>query len=190
MDRPHVRIHPTAEVSDEATIGAGTSIWHQAQVREGARVGERCSLGKGVYIDTGVSLGDEVRVQNYVSVYRGVTVGHRVFLGPHCVFSNDFYPRAFVTDFEVTPTVVEDGASICTNATIVCGNRVGAYAMVGAGAVVTRDVPPHALVVGNPARVRGWVCELGHKMEQVEGGGHHCPRCGFHLPARGAGETP
>lgn len=177
MKRENVKIHETAEVSDEASVGEGTNIWHQAQVRENAIIGSGCNIGKGVYIDFDVVLGDRVKIQNYVSVYHGVKIGNDVFLGPHCVFTNDLYPRAAVSDFEVTETVVEDGASICTNATIICGNRIGRYAMVGAGSVVTKNVPNHALVFGNPARIKGYVCRMGHKMERIEVSKYRCTVC-------------
>lgn len=178
MDRQNVRIHQTAEVSDEAIIGEGTSIWHHAQVRERARIGKGCNIGKGVYIDFDVILGDKCKVQNYVSIYHGVKIGSEVFLGPHCVFTNDFYPRAHNSDFKVTETVVEDGASICTNATIVCGTRIGKNAMVGAGSVVTKDVLDHALVYGNPARLMGYVCRCGRKLDGSKTEGYRCDECG------------
>lgn len=150
-------IHPTAEVSPQATVGTGTKIWNFAQVREGAALGAGCILGKDVYIDRDVSIGNGVKIQNSVSVYQGVTVEDEVFIGPHVVFTNDLYPRADCAHWQVVPTVVKRGASIGANATIVCGVTIGEGAMVGAGAVVTRDVPPLALVVGNPARVLRWL---------------------------------
>lgn len=146
-------IHPSAEVSAQAQIGPRTKIWHQAQVREGAVIGSDCILGKDVYIDQGVQIGDRVKIQNSVSVYRGVTIEDDVFVGPQASFTNDLYPRADNAAWQVVPTQIRRGASIGANATIVCGVTVGERAMVGAGAVVTRDVPPDTLVVGNPARV-------------------------------------
>ena len=177
LERKNVRIHETAEVSDDAEIGDGTSIWHHAQIRENSHIGKGCNIGKGVYIDFDVVIGDRVKIQNYVSIYHGVKIGSDVFLGPHCVFTNDLYPRSFDGEFEVGETYVEDGASIGTNATIICGNRIGKYAMVGAGSVVTRDVPPHALVYGNPARIRSYICRMGHKMDHVEGMIYRCSEC-------------
>ena len=171
------RIHPTAEVSQTAVVGDGTQIWHQSQIREGVRIGRFCRVGKGVYIDVNVSVGNHCKIQNFASVYQGVTIGDRVFVGPHATFTNDLLPRAARTDWkvhpgedkspdwEVVPTVVEDGASIGANATILCGITIGANAMVGAGAVVTKDVAPHALVYGNPARVHGYVCDCGRKLD-------------------------
>jgi acetyltransferase-like isoleucine patch superfamily enzyme len=170
------RIHPTAEVSPKARIGAGTSIWHQVQVREGVTIGRNCILSKGVYIDSGVILGDNVKVQNYVSIYHGVTLEDGVFCGPHCVFTNDKRPRAINADgslktgedWTLSETLVRTGASIGANAVIVCGITIGAWAMVGAGSVVTGAVPDHGLVWGNPARLRGFVCYCGNRLADRE----------------------
>lgn len=154
-------IHPTATVEDGAVIGDATSIWHHAHVRAGASIGRSCNLGKNVYVDAGAVIGDGVKIQNNVSVYVGVTIEDEVFVGPSAVFTNDRFPRAFVDDFEVVPTLVRRGASIGANATIVCGTTVGSHATVAAGSVVTRDVLDHQLVMGNPARAAGWVCRCG-----------------------------
>lgn len=159
QDRPNV--HETAVVEPGSAIAGGTSVWHHAHVRAGAVVGSRCVLGKNVYVDAGVVIGDDVKVQNNVSVYTGITLEDEVFVGPSAVFTNDRFPRAVNPDWEIVPTVVRRGASIGANATIVCGNEIGRWAVVGAGAVVTRSVPAHALVVGNPAQVAGWACECG-----------------------------
>ena len=159
------RIHPTAEVSDKATLGDGTVVWHWVQIREGARLGRFCRIGKDVYIDVKVSVGDDCKIQNFAALYRGVRIGQRVFVGPHACFTNDKYPRAGNPDWEVVPTEVADGASIGANATILCGIDIGRYAMVAAGAVVTKDVPAHALVAGVPAKVIGWVCECGRPLD-------------------------
>lgn len=172
-----VFIHPTAEVSEKAKIGDGTKIWNLAQVREDCVIGENCIISKNVYIDTKAVLGDRVKVQNNVNVYHGVEVEDDVFLGPSMTFTNDFYPRAFNADWEITKTYVKKGASIGANATIVCGNTIGEYAMVGSGSVVTKDVPAYALVVGNPARQIGWVCRCGRRLE-----GKICSHCGFEIP--------
>jgi UDP-2-acetamido-3-amino-2,3-dideoxy-glucuronate N-acetyltransferase len=185
-----VKIHLTADVSSGAEIGAGTTIWHQAQVREGARIGANCVVGKGAYIDTGVIIGNNVKIQNYVSIYHGVTLEDGVFCGPYCTFTNDKFPRAInpdgslkgTGDWVLTPTLVRQGASIGANATIVCGVTIGAWAMIGAGSVVTHDVPDYGLVWGNPARLRGFVCPCGARLEHwlIEGtqAKARCKTCG------------
>ncbi len=168
-----IRVHPTAQVSPSAQIGEGTSIWNQAQVRAGARIGRNCIIGKGVYIDEGVEIGDKVKIQNYVSVYQGVTLEDGVFCGPHCVFTNDKRPRAInpdgslkaLSDWTIMPTRVCQGTAIGANATIVCGVTIGRWGLVASGAVVTRDVPDYGLVLGVPARLRGFVCPCGEDLE-------------------------
>ena len=171
-------IHPTATVDENATIGEGTKIWHHCQVRERASIGKNCILGKGVYVDTGVVIGDECKIQNYACLYRGVTIGDRVFIGPHVAFTNDKYPRSALWSAErLTPTEVKEGASIGANATVVCGTVIGRYAMVGAGTVVTRPVPDYGLVTGNPAVFKGYVCTCGHPLEK-RGPEMMCPACG------------
>jgi len=168
-------IHPTAEVSPLATIGEGTRIWHQAQVRERARIGRSCIIGKGVYIDFDVVIGDRVKIQNGVSIYHGATIEDGVFVGPHACLTNDKLPRAITpdgelkrdADWEVGRILVRYGASIGAGVIILPGVTVGRFAMVGAGAVVTRDVTAHALVVGNPARLAGFVCACGHRLDRT-----------------------
>ncbi|HEY1350071.1 MAG TPA: N-acetyltransferase [Ktedonobacteraceae bacterium] len=172
MIEPDVYIHPTAEVSPEACVGARTRIWRQAHVREGAMIGESCNIGKGVYIDARVRIGAHVKVQNHVSIFTGVTLEDGVFVGPHVCFTNDLFPRAITRDgqlksaddWSVTPTLVRYGASLGAGAVIRCGVTIGAFALVGAGAVVTRDVQPHALVLGNPARQHGYVCHCARPL--------------------------
>jgi UDP-2-acetamido-3-amino-2,3-dideoxy-glucuronate N-acetyltransferase len=169
-------IHPTADVSPGAALGRGTKVWHQAQVREGAVIGQNCILAKGVYVDFGVRIGDNVKIQNGSSVYHGVTLEDGVFVGPHVVFTNDVLPRAVNpdgslksdADWEVAATLVREGASIGAGTAVVAGVTIGRWALVGAGAVVTRDVPDFGLVYGNPARLAGYVCEVGHKLESSE----------------------
>ena len=163
-EQKNVRIHPSADVAEDALIGEHTVIWNNAQVRGNAVIGKRCNIGKDVYIDTGVAVGDGVKIQNGVSVYNGVVVEDDVFLGPHMTFTNDLFPRAFAKDWKIIGTLVKKGASIGANATVVCGRTIGEYAMVAAGSVVTRDVPPYGLVMGNPARLKGFVCKCGNRL--------------------------
>ncbi|HEX6967739.1 MAG TPA: acyltransferase [Micromonosporaceae bacterium] len=156
-----VFVHPSAEVEEGARVGDGTKIWHLVHVRSSARIGRDCVLGRNVYVDANVVIGDLVKIQNNVSVYQGVTIEDEVFVGPSAVFTNDLRPRAQNPDWQITPTIVRRGASIGANATIVCGVEIGSYAMIAAGAVVTKDVAPYQLVAGNPARPLGWVNEQG-----------------------------
>ena len=157
--------HPTAVIDHNCEIGAGTKIWHFTHVMSGCKIGERCNLGQNVVVSPGVVLGCNVKVQNNVSIYTGVICEDDVFLGPSMVFTNVINPRsAIVRKDEYKETLVRKGASIGANATIVCGNEIGAFAMIGAGAVVTKPVPAYALVLGNPARQAGWVSEYGHKL--------------------------
>lgn len=161
--------HQTAIVESE-DIGDGTKIWHFVHVRGGSRIGRNCSLGKSVYVDTKAEIGDNVKVQNFVSVYKGVRIEDDVFVGPAVTFTNDLYPRSFSWDEEhIVHTRICRGASLGANSTIVCGVTVGAYAMVGAGSVITRDVPPYALVLGNPGEIKGWVCQCGRRLKEVAG---------------------
>ena len=168
-------VHPTAEVSPDAQIGAGTRIWRQVHVREHAHIGESCNIGKGVYIDAHVHIGSNVKIQNHVSVFEGVTLEDGVFVGPHACFTNDLLPRAItpdgklktMDDWVITPTLVKYGASIGAGSIIICGITIGEFALIGAGAVVTRDVPPHALVFGNPARQHGYVCHCARRLSDV-----------------------
>jgi UDP-2-acetamido-3-amino-2,3-dideoxy-glucuronate N-acetyltransferase len=166
------RVHPSADVSPAARIGSGASIWHQAQVREGAEIGPGCIIGKGVYVDFDVHIGANCKVQNYSCVYHGTTLEDGVFVGPEVVFTNDRYPRAInpdgtiksADDWEVGPTLVKYGAAVGSKSVILPGVTIGCWALVAAGAVVTRDVPDHGLVGGNPARQMGWVCVCAHKL--------------------------
>jgi acetyltransferase-like isoleucine patch superfamily enzyme len=160
-------IHPTASVDERATIGEGSRLWINVQVRENARIGAGCILSKDVYVDANVTIGDRCKIQNGVSVYQGVTIGDDVFVGPDAVFTNDLVPRAFNAEWTITPTRVDDGASIGANATIVCGTTIGEYAMVAAGSVVTRDVPPFTLVRGNPARPCARIDRDGNKVGEI-----------------------
>src|SRR5690242_20675556 len=187
-----VYIHPTADVSPRATLGAGTKIWHQAQVREGAVLGRNCIVGKGAYVDFDVQIGDNAKIQNRASIYHGVTLENGVFVGPHAIFTNDKQPRAINPDgslksdddWELGHILVKEGASIGAGAIIVTGVTIGRFAMVGAGAVVTKDVPDFGLAYGNPARLHGYVCENGHRLEPTSDGTVlRCPTCGREIPA-------
>ena len=161
-----VIIHPTASVDSRAEIGAGSRVWINVQIRENAKIGAGCIVSKDVYIDHAVTIGDRCKVQNSVSVYNGVTIGDDVFVGPNACFTNDKVPRANNVDWSVTPTFVKSGASIGANATIVCGITIGEFAMVAAGSVVTKDVAPYSLVMGNPARHVGFVDAAGNRVEK------------------------
>lgn len=166
--------HNTAEISENANIGNNTKIWNLAQVRENAVIGENCIISKNVYIDEGVKIGNNVKIQNNVNVYHGVIIEDDVFCGPSMTFTNDLFPRAFNKDWKVTNTLVKKGASIGANSTIVCGVTIGEYALIGSGSVVTKDVKPYSLVVGNPAKHIGYVCKCGNKLDN----NMICSNCG------------
>jgi acetyltransferase-like isoleucine patch superfamily enzyme len=175
--------HPTAVVESEE-IGDETKIWHFAHIRKGSKIGKNCNIGKSVYIDTDAIIGNNVKIQNFVSVYKGVTIEDDVFVGPSVTFTNDLYPRAFIWDEgHVSDTLICRGASIGANATLVCGITVGRYAMIGAGSVVAEDVPPFSLVLGNPARQKGWVCYCGQRLDEDDPqnascNAYRCKACG------------
>ena len=180
-----VKIHPSADVSEKAKIGEGTSIWNNAQIRENARIGKNCVISKNVYVDFDASIGNNVKIQNNVSVYHGVTIEDGVFLGPHVCFTNDKIPRAVNpdgspkggTDWDVSKILVKEGAAIGANSTIVCGVTIGKWALVGAGSVVTKDVPDFGLAYGNPARLQGYVCKCGKKLDDKK----RCDICSVNL---------
>jgi acetyltransferase-like isoleucine patch superfamily enzyme len=167
LDRPDVFIDASADVHPEAEIGAGTKIWNWTKIRDRVRIGSGCIIGQCIYIDADVVIGDRCKIQNGVSVYHGVSIGNGVFVGPNATFTNDQFPRAESVDWEVVPTIVEDGASIGANATIRCGVRIGAFAMIAAGAVVTRDVPPFGLVMGQPAALVDYVDRSGRPLHHA-----------------------
>ncbi|HLN74531.1 MAG: acyltransferase [Methylococcaceae bacterium] len=168
--------HETAIIDEGCTIGQGTKIWHFSHIMKGCTIGEQCSVGQNVVISPEVVIGNRVKIQNNVSVYTGVICEDEVFLGPSCVFTNVFNPRsAIVRKNEYKPTIVQKGATIGANATIVCGITIGRYAFIGAGAVVTKNIPDYALVMGNPARQAGWMSEYGHKLKFNAEGIAVCP---------------
>lgn len=176
-------IHETAIVEKGSTVGENTNIWHFAHVRTQAKIGKNCNIGKDVYIDTNVVIGDNCKIQNFASLYHGLNVGDDVFIGPHVCFTNDMFPRAKVwSDEKVAKTILEEGVSIGANSTIVAGITIKKHAMIGAGSVVTNDVIAHGLFYGNPARLKGFVCECSQKMQKKEVKGNTvtfiCPSCG------------
>jgi UDP-2-acetamido-3-amino-2,3-dideoxy-glucuronate N-acetyltransferase len=171
--------HETAVIDDGCRIGKGTKIWHFSHIMTGSDIGEGCNIGQNVVVSPGVKLGRNVKVQNNVSIYTGVICEDDVFLGPSMVFTNIINPRsAVIRKEQYVETIVERGASIGANSTIICGNIIGKYSFVGAGAVVTKDVKPYALVVGNPARQTGWMSEFGHKLNFDKSGIAACPESG------------
>ena len=186
-----VLVHETAIVDDGAELGTGTRVWHFVHVSRGARIGARCVLGQNVYVGNDVRIGDGVKIQNNVSIYTGVEIDDDVFLGPSCVFTNVQNPRSFVErKDEYRRTHVKRGASIGANATIVCGHDLGEYCFVGAGAVVTREVPPYALVVGAPARRIGWMCKCGERLGNGDEMSVACGACGAGYALSGGRCTP
>lgn len=182
-------IHETAQVSSEAKIGEGTKIWNHAQVREKAEIGKNCIISKNVYVDFGVKIGDNTKIQNNVSVYHGVTLENGVFVGPHVCFTNDKLPRAInpdgtpksAEDWMLSKTLVKSGASIGAHSVIICGTTIGKFALVGAGAVVTKNIPDHGLAIGMPAKLMGFVCHCCNKLvlekKEKETAQMKCPKC-------------
>jgi UDP-2-acetamido-3-amino-2,3-dideoxy-glucuronate N-acetyltransferase len=179
MEKENYFAHETAVIDQGCTIGKGTRIWHFTHIMPDCTIGENCNLGQNVVVSPGVALGNNVKVQNNVSIYTGVICEDDVFLGPSMVFTNIVNPRsAVIRKDQYVRTVVGRGATIGANATIVCGNDIGAWAFIGAGAVVTREVKPYALVVGNPARQLGWMSHYGHRLDFDENGQAVCPESG------------
>ena len=196
MIDPTARVHTSVDLESDVSVGPGSSVWNRAVLRSGASIGAQCVVGRDAFIDEGVRVGDRVKIQNGALIYHGVTVGNGVFIGPGAILTNDRYPRAITAtgelaqgdDWTVSPIELEDGCSIGAGAIVVAGLRVGRFATVGAGAVVTHDVPDQALVVGNPARRIGWVCACGARLTDGTGADAPpdpppnailgCPRCG------------
>ncbi len=194
MIDPSARVHPSADLEADVSVGPRTSVWHRAVLRNGASLGADCVIGRDAFIDEGVHLGDKCKVQNAALVYHGVSVGNGVFIGPNAILTNDRFPRAITAtgelaradDWTVSPIELADGCSIGAGAVIVAGVKIGRFATIGAGAVVTRDVKDYALMAGNPARQLGWVCACGTRLEDPAGqraGAHPknsplaCPNC-------------
>lgn len=174
-EKEGVYIHPTSIVDDDVEIGEGTRIWHFSHIQSGARIGKNCSLGQNVNVSNNVLIGDGVKVQNNVSIYEGVELEDYVFCGPSCVFTNDITPRArYPKNHKYQKTLIKHDATLGANSTIVCGHMIGEFAMIAAGAVVTKDVEPYALMAGVPARRIGWVCECG----QILSNKFVCLNCG------------
>jgi UDP-2-acetamido-3-amino-2,3-dideoxy-glucuronate N-acetyltransferase len=184
-----VFVHESSYVDEGAVIGAGTKIWHFCHIMPGARIGARCSLGQNVVVMNGTRIGDNVKIQNNVSVYEGVELEDDVFCGPSMVFTNVINPRSQVSrKHEYRRTLVRRGCSIGANATVLCGITLGEYAFIGAGAVITRDVLPYALMAGVPARRIGWMCRCGERLP--EAGAGVCPACGTRYVRAGEGIRP
>jgi len=176
MNKKNYYAHETSVIDDNCSIGEGTKIWHFSHIMSNCKIGEKCSLGQNVVVSPDVILGNNVKVQNNVSIYTGVICEDDVFLGPSMVFTNVINPRsAIIRRDEFKKTLVKKGASIGANATIICGNTIGEYSLIGAGSVVTKEIQPYALVVGNPSKQIGWVSEYGHRLVFDESGIAICP---------------
>lgn len=188
-----VRIHPTAEVSPQANIGDGTKIWHQVHIREGANIGKNCILGKGTYVDFEVTIGNNCKLQNGAMVYHPAVLDDGVFLGPGAIIANDKYPRAVnpdmtlksADDWEVSAVKIGKGAAIGAGSIVLPGVEIGAWALVGSGSVVTKDVAEHEMVVGHPARLVGYACFCGRRLDEISEGNFDCGHCGQQLKLSG-----
>jgi UDP-2-acetamido-3-amino-2,3-dideoxy-glucuronate N-acetyltransferase len=189
MDKPEYFVHESCYVDQPCEIGAGTKIWHFSHIMKNCRIGERCNIGQNVVVSPDVTIGNNVKIQNNVSVYTGCVLEDDVFCGPSMVFTNVINPRSHVIRRdEYKTTLVKRGASLGANSTVVCGITIGQYAFAGAGAVITKDVPDYALVVGNPARISGWMCACGIKLRLTPAGDHEtatCSSCGSRYTKQG-----
>ena len=181
----NIKVHPSAWIGDGAEIGEGTVIWQHCNVMDGAVIGKNCKLGANVFVENGVTIGNGVKVKNNIALYTGVKCEDDVFLGTNCVFTNVKNPRSFIErKSEFKETIVKKGATIGANTTIICGNTIGKYALVGAGAVITKDVPDYGLVMGNPSVLEGYVCKCGNRLSQ-QGEEYICPVCGNRYKIQG-----
>lgn len=163
-------VHESSYIDEPCEIGAGTKIWHFSHIMSNSKIGQNCNIGQNVVISPGVTLGNGVKIQNNVSIYTGVICEDEVFLGPSCVFTNVINPRSFIErKNEYQTTLIKKGATIGANATIICGNTIGQYALIGAGAVITKNVPDYALMIGNPAKLIGYICQCGQRLDFKEG---------------------
>ena len=184
-----VYVDPTAIIDDKVSLGSGTKVWHFVHIMECAKIGEDCIISDYVYVGRGVKIGNRVKLENRATVYEGVTIEDNVFVGPHVTFTNDLYPRSFSKDWKILPTLVKEGCSIGAGTVVVCSVTIGEYALIGAGSVVTENIPPHALAYGNPARIRGFVCRCSRKLVTPEKAKDHvsmkCPVCNekYKIPA-------
>ena len=179
MKNNSIFIAETAIVADPSLLGAGTHVWNWVQIMPDVKVGEKCNICNNCFIESGVTIGNNVKIKNNIALFSGVTIEDDVFLGPNCVFTNVINPRSFISrKDEFRKTIIKQGASIGANATIVCGVTIGKYALIGAGSVITRDIPDYALVYGTPARIHGYVCKCGNKLAE----GESCPVCGTKYP--------
>ncbi len=179
MNEKKYFVHESSYIDDGSEIGEGTKIWHFSHIMSGAVIGKNCNIGQNVVISPEVKLGDNVKIQNNVSVYTGVICEDDTFLGPSCVFTNVINPRSFIDrKNEYKKTLIKKGASLGANSTIICGNTIGRYALIGAGAVVIKDTPDYALVVGNPGKVVGYMCECGVKLKTINEQNYFCEACG------------
>jgi acetyltransferase-like isoleucine patch superfamily enzyme len=166
----NIYVDSTAIVEKGVNLGKGSQIWHFVHLMENAKIGKNCVIADYVYIGRNVVVGDNVKIENRVSIYNGVKIEDDVFIGPHVTFTNDLFPRSFRNDWEILPTVVKKGCSIGAGAVVVCGCTIGEYVLIGAGSVVTKKIPAHSLVYGNPARIRGFVCRCGRKLDLIKKG--------------------
>lgn len=186
------KVHETSLIGKNAIIGKGSRIWQFCNIMDGVQIGEDCNIGQNVFIESGVKIGNHVTIKNNISIYSGVECEDDTFLGPNCVFTNVLTPRSFISrKGEFKKTIVRKGSTLGANCTIICGHDIGKYAMVGAGAVVTKNVPDYVLVVGNPARMVGYVCQCGERIYPDGEGNYCCSRCGkkYRLLETGLTET-